>query len=144
MIAATPQHLPAIAELLKACALPTEDLAQQDLSLFLVSEEENHIKAVGGLESFGNIALLRSVATTAASRGQGLANRLVQQLEEMARSKGITTLYLLTETAAGYFESLGYASCSRDSAPPAIRASNQFSSLCPNSATLMVKQLARR
>jgi amino-acid N-acetyltransferase len=144
MITATSQHLPAIAELLEACALPIEDLAQQDLSLFLVSEEENHIKAVGGLERFGNVALIRSVATTAVSRGQGLASRLVRQLEDMARSKGITTLYLLTETATGYFESLGYASCSRDSAPPVIKTSNQFSSLCPNSATLMVKQLARK
>ena len=54
---------------------------------------------------------------------------------------GVTTLYLLTNTADGLFRQLGYVDTTRTMAPDAIRATSQFSGLCPASSLLMSKPL---
>ena len=48
----------------------------------------------------------------------------------------------LTTTAADYFARLGFVRIDRDAAPPAIRATAQFASLCPASAHVMRRELA--
>jgi len=60
----------------------------------------------------------------------------------MARQAGAARLHLLTTTAAAFFRSAGYQDADRGDAPPSIRASREFSSLCPASASYMVKDLA--
>jgi len=134
-------HLPAIIELLRASELPIDDVHEQDLSLFLVQGINDDVEAVGGLERHGDTALLRSVATARASRGKGLATTIVRELERIAARDGIKELYLLTESAAGYFETLGYVTRTREDVPQPIRDSRQFSSLCPDSATVMCKRV---
>ncbi|MEM1412788.1 MAG: GNAT family N-acetyltransferase, partial [Pseudomonadota bacterium] len=89
----------------------------------------------------GEVALLRSVATSADLRGRGVARALVQALEALAVEERFQALYLLTESAEGYFESQGYLQVDRSSVPVAVRASRQFSSLCPDSAVVMCKRL---
>ncbi|MEO0421342.1 MAG: arsenic resistance N-acetyltransferase ArsN2 [Pseudomonadota bacterium] len=137
-------HLPAIADLLAANGLPTDDLEQLDLSWFLVREAHGHIEVVGGLERCGETALIRSVATAPTRRGRGLAGTLVEALELAASQHGLKELYLLTETAEGFFARLGYVTRARDEVPDAIRTSRQFSSLCPASATVMCKRLVSK
>jgi amino-acid N-acetyltransferase len=66
---------------------------------------------------------------------------MVRTAEALARDRGIATLYLLTTTADRYFEALGYAHSPRDQAPPGVRATAQFSGLCPSSSSFMVKRL---
>lgn len=134
-------HFTAIQTLLADQGLPTDDLHLQDLSMFLIDEVEGKVEAVGGLERFEQMALLRSVATTPSRQGQGVAKRLVSELENLAMSAGIHSLYLLTETAEGFFERLDYRICERGVVPPEIQASRQFSSLCPDTAAVMVKEL---
>jgi N-acetylglutamate synthase-like GNAT family acetyltransferase len=51
-------------------------------------------------------------------------------------------VWLLTTTARAFFDKLGYAAVDRAGVPGAIRATAQFSALCPDSATVMVKRLA--
>lgn len=135
------EQLPAIVKLLGASGLPTDDLEQLDLSLFRMDGPGDTVEVVGGLEPCGNTALLRSVATAPAARGRGLAHTVVGALETLAAARGIEALYLLTETAEGFFATLGYTEQDRAQVPEAIRASRQFSSLCPASATLMCKRL---
>lgn len=134
-------QLQKIIELLRVSELPIEDLNDQDLSLFLVAGEGNCVEAVGGLQRFGDSALLRSVATSESSRGRGLARKIVEELERVAVSQGIRELYLLTESAGRYFESLNYEIRSRDVVPQSIQGSHQFSSLCPVSAIVMCKRI---
>ena len=55
------------------------------------------------------------------------------------RGGGIQSLWLLTETAAGYFEKLGYESIPRSAAPESIQQPAQFKDLCPASAALTTK-----
>ncbi len=135
------EQLPQITELLAESGLPTEDLCEQDLSLFLVEESSEGVHAVGGLERHGNLALLRSIATSAVFRGHGMAGGIIVELERLAKKEGFEELYLLTESTVDYFESKGYVRLKRSEVPVSIRNSRQFSSLCPDSATVMCKRI---
>lgn len=135
------EHVPAIASLLSESGLPIDDLLAQDLSLFRVLMTGDHLNAVGGLERCGNSALIRSIATSADMRGRGIAGELVDELERLAAEEGFDSLYLLTESAERYFGARGYAIVDRKDVPESIRDSRQFSSLCPDSATVMCKPL---
>ena len=137
----TVDHLPAITELLADSGLPTDDLSDQDLSLFRVRDSGASLAAVGGLESCGDAALVRSVATTAAMRGRGIASEIVEELEALAVDTGFLSLYLLTESAERFFESRGYARVDRSEVPLSVQQSRQFSSLCPDTATVMCKRI---
>ncbi|MEL6367413.1 MAG: arsenic resistance N-acetyltransferase ArsN2 [Pseudomonadota bacterium] len=133
--------LPAIATLLSTSGLPIDDLNDQDLSLFRIVRNRDALVAVAGLERQGDLALIRSVATSTSVRGQGIAKALVADLEALASEKGIGAIYLLTETAERFFANLGYTEQDRTSVPTSIQRSRQFSSICPDSATVMCKSL---
>jgi len=60
-------------------------------------------------------------------------------LIERARSSGAERLWLLTTGAGDFFARLGWVVADRDTAPIAIRASDQFTTLCPASAMLMMR-----
>ncbi|MEM6818942.1 MAG: arsenic resistance N-acetyltransferase ArsN2 [Pseudomonadota bacterium] len=137
----TDTDLPAIARLLSTSGLPVDDLDDQDLSLFRIVLSSDSLVAVAGLERHGDLALIRSVATATSVRGQGKAKALVADLEALAIAKGIDAIYLLTETAERFFTHLGYVEQNRTSVPAAIQRSRQFSSICPDSATVMCKSL---
>ena len=107
------------------------------LQTFLVVERAGEIVGVVGLEVYGSVGLLRSLVVAPASQNRGLAGRVCDQLEQIAPTYGVECLYLLTETAAPFFANRGYAIISRDSAPPEIVASKEFSEICPESAELM-------
>jgi amino-acid N-acetyltransferase len=99
---------------------------------------------VVGLELFGETGLLRSLAVRRDLRGAGFGGRLVQAAEDAAMNQGATNLFLLTTTAEAFFGSRGYERCDRVTAPPAIKATAEFTSLCPSSAAFMRKYLAAR
>ena len=50
-------------------------------------------------------------------------------------------LYLLTTTAVPFFERMGFAAIDRAEAPPAIAATREFATYCPESAVLMRRRL---
>lgn len=97
----------------------------------------------GAIEGDGPDRLLRSVVVPQARRGEGIGAALVTALADKARTSGTTRLWLLTTDAAGFFARLGWTAVDRASAPDAIRASDQFTTLCPASATLMMRELGR-
>ena len=133
---------PGVDRLLAACDLHgAATTASASLELAGVVEAGEPIAAVG-LEIHGQAGLLRSLAVAPSARGRGLAARLVGHAEERARARGVSSLFLLTETAAPLFERLGYAAVPRSTAPAALRATAQFATLCPAGATCMHKALA--
>lgn len=134
----------AIRQLLEDCGLPTDDLTVELLGNFLVQRDGAQVVAVGGLELLGRDALLRSVAVAPAYRGADMGVRMVRALEAVGQQEGCRRLYLLTTTAAGFFDRLGYRRIAREAAPPQVRATRQYSALCPSSSTLMVKTLEAR
>jgi amino-acid N-acetyltransferase len=130
-----------VMNLLAACSLPNADLSPGKLQHFFGCGVESNPGGVVGVELYGDVALLRSLAVRDDVRGKGCGRRLVQEVELYAGRSGVKRLYLLTTTAERFFASLGYQTVSRDSAPAAIRGTTEFSSLCSTSAALMAKDL---
>ena len=128
----------AIRDLLADNRLPVADLASATIA-FVVAVDGDGLTGVVGLERFGDVGLLRSLAVRERARGAGLGSRLVAAAEREARAAGLRELVLLTETAGPLFARLGYAAIPRDAAPAAARASAEFRSLCPASAVCMSK-----
>jgi arsenate reductase len=139
---ATPNDLPAIRALLGTAALPVDDVDDALLAGLLVVRGGNGLQGVVGLQHAGDAALLRSLAVAAEARSLGQGRVLLDAAEAQARAARIATLYLLTTSAADYFERHGFRHCDRRNAPDAIRSTAQFSSLCPASSFFMAKPLA--
>jgi amino-acid N-acetyltransferase len=130
--------------LLSGCGLPIADILPANSPVFFGIRSGSELIGVIGLELLGPDSLLRSLAVAEAYRKQQIAQRLVSFAEQYAASSGVNFLYLLTTTAASFFERLGYAQASRSDAPLAIRNTSQFSGLCPASSVLLKKKIARR
>lgn len=127
--------------LLAAHHLPTSDLGDGSKARLFGCIDDGRLLGVVGLECFDGSALLRSLAVPEAGRGSGLGGALVAHAERTAAGQGIEAVYLLTETAEGFFERLGYRRGDRSHAPAAIAATTQFASLCPASSAFMAKSL---
>ncbi len=120
--------------------LPSPDTADEPARYFVLAGGGRPL-AFGGVAGSGPDRLLRSVVVPGASRGTGLGSRIVAGIAEEARRSGAERLWLLTTDAAGFFDRLGWKATERSVAPDAIRQSRQFASICPASATLMVREL---
>ena len=138
---ARPQDYADIAALLGAAELPADDLTPEHLADFLVMRDGDTLAGVVGMDVRDDVALLRSLAVDARSRGAGVAGRLVAELEAGARARGVRELYLLTTTADGYFAHHGYDRIAREEVPAILREHPQFLSLCPSTAVCMRKTL---
>lgn len=132
----------AVEQLLAASKLPVEGVAQS-LDGFVVAETENGLAGVAGLERCADDALLRSVAVAEEWRGRGVGNALVTRLISNAEQDGLERLYLLTTTAERWFPAFGFTRITRDEVPEAIRATSEFRDICPSSAVVMVRAVAR-
>jgi len=137
-------HNPTVQEvqsLLTQNDLPTNDLPELDMAHFYTCGATGKSQGVIGLELCGQDGLLRSFAVLPEARGSGCGAALLGKLEQHATKIGIKNLYLLTNTAEKYFHNKGFKSIPRELAPKSIRSTQEFSSLCPASATLMHKQM---
>ncbi|WP_135827212.1 GNAT family N-acetyltransferase [Halorussus ruber] len=81
--------------------------------------------------------LLRSVAVEESARGAGYGTAICEQLLDRARAADLGEVFLLTTTAEEFFADLGFERVEREQVPDSIRASAEFSDLCPDSATCM-------
>jgi len=129
-------HLAAARTLLQNNGLPFDD-CDRHIDNFVGVFSAHHLIAMGGIEVHGESGLLRSVVVDKSSRGQGLASAIVEYLHRQARSKKLSHLYLLTETAECFFQAKGYEKQSRNDLPVEIKSTQQFQSLCPASAQAM-------
>lgn len=137
---ATREDRAALVSLLQSQKLPTEDLPAVPEDFFIATEEDKLVGLIG-LERYGTHGLLRSLVVHPDYRNRQIAERLVEHLEETATASGITSLYLLTQTAEKYFRRKGYQTITRSNVPPALVQSSEFSHVCPASATVMEKAL---
>ncbi|HEX5651619.1 MAG TPA: arsenic resistance N-acetyltransferase ArsN2 [Chitinophagaceae bacterium] len=132
-----------VIRLLEQNELPVSDLTGEK-ELFALTDESGSLAGTGGLEIVNEAALVRSVSVKKELQGKGLGNLINRKLEELAKSKGIQQLYLLTTTAKSFFEKEGYSVISRDDVPDAIKETSEFSSVCPSTATVMKKDLGAK
>lgn len=133
--------LPAVEALLAAHDLPLEGVRTLGPSLLVMRDATGDVVGAAGVEPLGAHGLLRSVVVASQAQGQGMGARLVAAAEQSAAASSITDLWLLTTSAAPFFARLGYHPADRNAAPPAVRATQEFTTLCPDSARLMQKSL---
>jgi len=139
---ATAADLSAVADFLTACGLPAQDLTPEILTGFeLAVAADGRLVGQIGLEAFGDIGLMRSLAVAPELRSHGIGEQLVMRREAEARRAGMTAVYLLTTTAADYFRRRAYDDVPRETVPAAIAAHAQFRNLCPSSARCLRKAL---
>jgi amino-acid N-acetyltransferase len=136
---ARPDDLRSIRSLLELAALPSADVSEESLRSFLIYRTGAGVIGAVGLEYYDGAALLRSLVVDKQHTERGIGSKLVAAAERLASTTATPALYLLTTTADRFFESQGFRRLDRELAPPAIRGSHQFASLCPASAVLMVK-----
>lgn len=120
--------------------LPADDIETSG-PLFWRFENDDTPVGFGGLEVFGDQALLRSVVTLPPVRGRGIGSAIVASLETEAFARSCRDIWATTDTAANFFTRLGYRACERTEAPKAIRATAQFARADAGSAICLTKRL---
>lgn len=132
------KNYPSAVSLLISCGLLTSDLAGDGVKLW-AAEADGHLVGVVGIEHAGDIGLLRSLAVSKDYQGLGIAKSLCDFVFDHVGKSNVKQLYLLTESAESFFKRLGFSEIARGDAPDSLRVTAQFSSLCPDSATVMVR-----
>lgn len=128
-----------LVNLLRNAGLPVDDLSGK---VFLgIVDEAGTLLACGGIEMRGDCALLRSIAVATDKRKGGLGSTITMKLLAEVRNGGAQAAYLLTNSAAGFFEALGFNRIDRAKVPAPIQAASQFSGTACSSAQAMVQVL---
>lgn len=134
----------AVLDLLLRCELPTHGVSDRFPAGYSVAvTDSGTVVGAAGVERYGTYALLRSVAVDPDWRGRGLAERLIAERMRWAQRSGARTMYLLTTTAADYFSRRGFRRVAREEVPPEVRSSSEFTTVCPVTADVMVRELTR-
>jgi amino-acid N-acetyltransferase len=132
--------LKAIKSLLDKASLPSADIEKHLLN-FLVLEIKGNLTGTIGMEFYGESALLRSLAINKDNRNKGFGKELCSALISKAKKMNVNSIYLLTETAEGFFSKEGFQKIKRESVPTSIKQTQEYSTLCPKDAVCMVKVL---
>jgi amino-acid N-acetyltransferase len=136
---ATADDWGAVSALLSKLNLPLEG-AEAHLPHFLLAfDAENQLAGIAGMESYGEVGLLRSVAV--AEPGQGLGHLLVKRVVAEAERQGIRHIALLTTTAADFFPRFGFHPIPQSELPLVLQASAELQGACPATATAMILDL---
>ncbi len=136
-----PHDYQGLKDTLKAAGLPHEDIDQGRAEFFRFVTDDGGLLGYGGFETHGADGLLRSVVILESFRGWGFGFQFVKVLESLAKFNGIDKLWLLTTTADAFFVKCGYETVDRAQAPETIKATTEFSGLCPDNAVCMSKTL---
>ncbi len=130
---------PGVDSLLRSAALPLDGLDIAWGHAFLAEDDRGQLLGVAAIEPHGTEGLLRSVAVHPDARGRHVGQSLVTHVLEQAQQLGFRRLFLLTTTAADWFERWGFRRCVREDVPEVLLNSAEFSGACPDSATVMVR-----
>lgn len=126
----------AVATLLEESGLPLEG-AQEHFSNFITAWRDSDLLGCAGLEIYGQTGLLRSVAVKESERGTGLGQELTRQVLQHSQVNQIKRVILLTETAQNFFPKFGFTVIERTKVPSEALVSVEFTTACPESATVM-------
>ena len=132
----------AFRSLLKTVGLPHEDLDYKN-HILLGYFDNDKLIGTGALEVYGKYALLRSLAVNDSLRGRSLGSRITDDLILQAKRNNIKGVYLLTESARLFFKRKGFRDIDKSNVPAEVKASSEFSSVCPESAVCMEYQIEK-
>jgi amino-acid N-acetyltransferase len=135
-IISDPESFEAFRSLLKSSSLPADDLNFTNHLLIGFYHESDPV-GTGGLEIYGDYALLRSLSVKVGIRGQAFGSTITDHLISQAKKKKLKAIYLLTETAHAFFLKKGFKDVARADVPEEVKASTEFSKVCPTTAVVM-------
>lgn len=133
---------PGLALALQEAGLLLDDLAEPGCSFFAYATASGERVGYGGFERVGRDVLVRSLAVLPQARHRGIGGGMLALLLRRAFDAGGRDAWLLTTTAAPFFERAGFEPIERDAAPAAILATRQAAGLCPSSAVLLRRSIA--
>jgi len=131
----------ALSRALAKAGLPVDDVEAPGRLFWRFETPDQVPVGYGGLEIHRKEALLRSILTLPPARKRGVGRAIVAALETEAFIAGCRSVWLITTSLRPFFEPLGYTPCERADVPKTIRETQQFATLCPASATVMMKRL---
>jgi protein-tyrosine-phosphatase/N-acetylglutamate synthase-like GNAT family acetyltransferase len=132
----------AFRDALRAASLPVEDLDKSHGTFFRFSDRDGAPVGYGGIEIYGNNALLRSIAVPESLRQRGHGSAITRLLLRLAEAQGAEAGFLLTTDVVPFFGKLGFHSIDRAAAPADILATPQASSLCPTTASILTRPVS--
>ena len=144
MTVADEEDLAEISPLLTAAGLDAWHPADGPAEALVARNERAELVGCAIVVSYGDVGLLRSVAVAHDQRGTGLGRSLVEALLARPAVRRLRTVYLLTTTAAGFFERLGFAAVDRAGVDPVIKRTRQYLEECPTTAVVMRIDLPTR
>ena len=129
--------LKTIEHLLQNSSLPTVGLSLASAQFLLAETKANEVIGVLGAQHNEAATLFRSFAVISPWRGKGVGMALVKTMLNRLQEQNRTVLYLLTETAASYFEGLGFQFISREEIPQILLVQSGLDQACPCSSQCM-------
>ena len=120
-----PDDLPEMTRLLESAGLPARSI-EPFIDTFMVAELDGALVGVGGIEVYGDTAVLRSVAVDDALRGTGVGHGLSVRLTGLAYLHRVNDIYLFTGEAWRFWEKQGFTEISLDDWRQPARASWQY------------------
>jgi amino-acid N-acetyltransferase len=129
--------LPAVRTLLQRASLPLDGVQDFFPAHYTVAEQGQQVVAAIGVETYGKQGLLRSAVVADELRGSGLGSELARERLQWSKTIGLDAVYLLTTTAAPFFDRLGFARVDRSAVPADLAAAPEFASICPSTAIVM-------
>ena len=137
---AAAEDFPSVCALLESEQLPISDLRNDMKHFYLAIVGDTTVGAIG-LDPYGSSGLLRSMIVLPEYRHMGIAAHLVETLETHAKQLAIKDLFLITNTADGFFTKIGFRKIQRDQLPATVAGSAEFNGLCPESSSIMKKTI---
>ena len=126
---------------LKAEGLPTGDLTEPGRRFYAYRTLAGEVVGYAGRELYGADAFLRSLVVLPAWRGKGVGKAIVARIARRAFDEGARTAWLMTTSAAGYFEAMGFKKVERAEVAEAILDTRQAKGLCPASAVVLKRAI---
>ncbi len=112
---ATKADLPELVTLLTRVELPHEGVSEHLHNFFVAKSPTGQIIGCSGLERYGSLGLLRSVAVSPEHQHTGLGSQLTAALLDYAAQNGVAEVVLLTTTARDFFASrFGFRETNRE------------------------------
>ncbi|MCA0175471.1 MAG: arsenic resistance N-acetyltransferase ArsN2 [Proteobacteria bacterium] len=127
---------------LQEAGLPTDDLTEPGRRFFAYATASGEHVGYAGFERVGRDVLVRSLVVRPHARHGGIGGGILALLLRRAFDEGGRAAWLLTTTAAPFFERAGFKPVERSAAPAAILATRQAAQLCPSSAALLARAVS--
>ena len=143
----TAAEVPELVAALLAAELPADDVTVPGKRFFRAWRDGgggDRASSLGfvGLEPCGPDAVLRSLVVPAPLRGRGIGTAIVEAALRRAAALGFRRLFVLTTTAPGFFETLGFERIDRGTVPVTVAETAEFAKLYPATAVCMSRSIA--